>query len=249
VVDLLAEEDLVRERPILFTGRMVPPVLAGTKTMTRRIAKVNAFATEVRPAQGAEAPPGTWVAFYREAGVAGGREEGGTITRCPYGVPGDRLWGRETWGLASPGDPTYWFRGKLGGRTLEEMTLEWEVAYRADYGSNQENCHWRPSIFMPRWASRILLEITEVRLERLQDISREDAIAEGIERMGGKYSCSPWRNYLLESEFPAVLHSSCPRHSFMTLFESINPGAWEANPWVWVIVFRLVTATTPTLMP
>jgi hypothetical protein len=102
---------------------------------------------------------------------------------------------------------------------------------------------------MPRWASRILLEITEVRLERLQDISREDAIAEGIERVGGEYSCSPWRNYSLKRGAPKLLHSSCPRHSFMTLFEAINPGAWDANPWVWVIVFRLVTALTPTLMP
>lgn len=101
----------------------------------------------------------------------------------------------------------------------------------------------RPSIFMPRWASRILLEITDVRLEWLQEITPSDAIAEGIEQVGDEYSRSPWRNYSLKPGAPAVLHSPSPSHSFMTLFESINgPGSWAANPRVWVIGFRLLTA-------
>jgi hypothetical protein len=89
----------------------------------------------------------------------------------------------------------------------------------------------------------ITLEIADVRMERLQDISDSDSIAEGIERIGGDYSCSPWRNYRIGKSGEMQQHCSCPQRSYMTLWESINgPGSWGANPWVWVVEFRRIDA-------
>ena len=138
---------------------------------------------------------------------------------CPYGQPGDRLWVRETHAI-------------IEGDTSNA------VIYRACqdffYGGR-----WRPSVYMPRWASRITLEVTSVRVERLKDISEQDAIAEGIERVGGEYSCNPWRNYRIGKPGEMNLHCSCARRSYMTLWESINgAGSWAANPWVWVVEFQ-----------
>lgn len=116
---------------------------------------------------------------------------------CPYGKTGDRLWVRETW---CPDVEPYTFR------------------YKADGGEPLER--WRPSIHMPRWASRITLEVVSVRVERLQDISEEDALAEGI---------------------TLVERGTSPVDQFNKLWESINgPGSWEANPWVWVVSFKRI---------
>lgn len=133
---------------------------------------------------------------------------------CPYGEPGDRLWVRETWRVRVPDQD---------GRVLD---------YRADHTS-EDPCDepWSPSIFMPRSASRITLEITDVRIERLQDITSADAIAEGIETAGEE-----WRHYLDPK-------GDCltPRNSYRTLWMSINgPGSWADNPWVWCLTFRRV---------
>lgn len=135
---------------------------------------------------------------------------------CPYGRPGDRLWVRETW-LTVNGDDTF---------------------YRADYladpaGDRAHGVAWTPSIHMPRARSRITLEVTGVRVERLQDISEEDARAEGVERSG---ECN-WRDYL---DHPHNDFTSA-RRSYRSLWDSINgPGSWDANPWVWVVEFRRV---------
>ena len=111
----------------------------------------------------------------------------------PYGRTGDRLWVRETWGH-NPEGPGYVYRSD------------------GDFDMKFHGDRWRPSIHMPRWASRITLEVTGVRVERLQDINEEDALAEGVE------------------------------HAFRSLWESINgPGSWDANPWVWVVEFRRVS--------
>lgn len=143
---------------------------------------------------------------------------------CPYGQPGDRLWVRETW-------------AKTDGR--HEIV---PIAYRATNDSMALlNDKWKPSIHMPRWASRITLEITGIRVERLQEISYDDAIAEGIERIGGEFSCSPWKNYRKGQPGEMDCHCSYPPRSYQTLWESINgPGSWGANPWVWVIEFKRV---------
>jgi len=107
-----------------------------------------------------------------------------------------------------------------------------QVIYRGTGGKPPMGHRWKPSIHMPRWASRTTLEITEIRAQRLQDISEEDAIAEGIQRISYD-GLSGWKDYV--TGFPL----DCPRASYGTLWESIHgKGAWAANQWVWVIAFK-----------
>ncbi len=135
---------------------------------------------------------------------------------CPYGQAGDRLWVREAWGFNPdfPGMPGH-------------------ACYRADRGHEYDGIKWRPSIHMPRAASRITLEVVGVRVERLQDISEADALSEGIE-----YS-ELFRGYCIgQAEH---FNSHDPRQSYFSLWEAINgAGSVEANPWVWVVEFRRV---------
>jgi hypothetical protein len=151
------------------------------------------------------------------------------VSKCPYGQPGDFLWVKET----HQANPIYG-----------------SPVYRADYllqngrygpnPVNAENWPWRPSIFMPRRLSRITLEITKVRIERLQDISEEDAIAEGIEYrddIGIDRSFKFYGKVLEKLDQWTPL----PKWSYQTLWESINgPGSWAANPWVWAITFKII---------
>jgi len=189
----------MKERPILFSDAMVRAILAGTKTQTRR-------AVKPQPARMTESQQrGRF--FWFESGDEGNVREG----RCPYGVPGDRLWVRETF-----------------SQSLDTGEVIW---YWAD--GNPRDDGWtraKPSIHMRRAHSRITLEIKSVRVERLHDISEADAIAEGIDwspTMGGYNCAGEWRNH------------SVP--IYRQLWESINgAGAWDANPWVWVIEFERV---------
>lgn len=135
------------------------------------------------------------------------------LAMCPHGRPGDRLWVKETWGALPH---------MMGG--VQRETLR----YRADgeYQNERGTWRWRPSIHMPRWASRITLEITDVRVERLQDISEADAKAEGVSMPDGTPTPPDFWSY--QQEF---------RH----LWEQINgPGSWDANPFVWVVTFRRI---------
>lgn len=136
---------------------------------------------------------------------------------CPYGGPGDRLWVRETHYVESAG-----YEDGTGRR----------IFYRASDGDAPISL-WRPSIFMPRWASRLTLEVTAVRVERVQDISGEDAKAEGCDASGcWEHDHDPEDLGCLDSRVP----------TYRALWDSINgkrPGcAWADNPWVWVIAFR-----------
>lgn len=136
------------------------------------------------------------------------------VLMCPFGQPGDRLWVRETSLLCRDSNGVC---PAGNGKAL---------AYAADGYELEDGERWTPSIHMPRWASRISLEITGIRVERLQDISEKDARAEGVaaSRVG---PCQDGLFYRLH------------RDSFIELWESINgPGSWDANPWVWVIEFR-----------
>jgi hypothetical protein len=202
-----------KERPILFSDAMVRAILEDQKKQTRRIVKLPPDCeqfTHLRPAQGGEAPKNTFIAYWLEHGK---EECGGTFFSCPYGKPGDLLWVRETWAARHEydhcrpidihaGTPIWHKSDECGGR------------FQSIGGFGK----WRPSIFMPRWASRILLEITAVRVERLQNISDNDARAEGYDRS-----------------------HAFPREWFAQLWEHINgAGSWEANPWVWVVEFRRV---------
>ena len=194
----------MKERPIIFSGAMVRALLAGTKTQTRRVVKPLPI-TLNRDTNSLEVD---------DENIANGRFA--KQVPCPYGQPGDRLWVREArwWFKDEPDHETGYYPPKL---TVED------VEYRAD-GDDVRKV-WRPSIFMPRWASRITLEVTSVRVERLQDISPNDCIAEGA---------WPVAHRELGRGHEAVA-------AYQALWESINgPGSWDANPWVWVVEFRSV---------
>jgi len=234
------------ERPIPFSADMVRAILDGRKTQTRRVMRS-------QPADDVKA----LVPRTTHAGNVLWGERVGTCYvqsayRCPYGVVGDRLWVREAWRT----------RVSLDGKNatqIQEAANEagykkphyCPIKYEADgtetaWGNRdmQDFGDWgryRHARFMPRWASRIDLEIVGIRVERVQEISEADAMAEGIERVGGTFSCCPWRNYLRGTPGEMDMECSCPRRSFQTLWDSINgakPGwSWADNPYVWVVEF------------
>lgn len=158
-----------------------------------------------------------------------GLREPDNAERCPYGQPGgDRLYVRETWAAPHAYD-------HLPPRLIPQDA-------RIHYAATEDRggLLWRPSIHMPRWASRITLEVTDVRVERLQDISEKDAQAEGIERTEDFFGCPCWRVYG-EPDGADVVAPDDPIGSYRSLWELINgPGSWEQNPFVWVINFRRV---------
>jgi hypothetical protein len=218
--------NMSKERPILFSALMVKALLEGSKTQTRRIVKprksVN-FGCLLYPNELA------------------GEVNNGVMDNCPW-RPGGRLWVRETWQPAAPRDGTWPDVSFYGCKTAPLSLIP-------ERYQNPENClfraswqgpdliGWKPSIFMPRWASRITLEIVNVRVEKLQDISDEDAIAEGIPRFGdgfGRWHPDPDDiNYTGTTKKPVL--------SYMGLWEYVNgPGSWDKNPWVWVIEFKIV---------
>lgn len=206
----------MKERPMLFSAPMVKALLAGTKTQTRRIMKP-------QPRQGSTHDAILAVnGFIVSAGFID--DVGLQDVKFPYGSNGCRIWVKETF------------------RPQDGMTMEYrdrsEVEYRADGDRPKEptDCHWKPSIFMPRWASRITLEIEQVRVERLNDISEEDAKAEGCE----KEDESDESGYITESDI--ISGYTTPQNysiAYERLWERINgPGSWAKNPWVWAITFR-----------
>ncbi|HEJ4188912.1 TPA: hypothetical protein SL729_001506 [Pseudomonas aeruginosa] len=209
-----------RERPILFNDQMVRAILEGRKTATRRIAK-----PVKHPDLGNIYAPGALVLE---------REPQHVIDRaCPYGQPGDRLWVREAWqgplisDEEQAANQSWW-------KDMTKFQNPGHCAYRASGDDNEYvdpdgyfHCKWKPSIHMPRWASRILLELTAVRVERLQDISEEQARAEG---------------YPAERECETGSSGLDAWLWFRSLWGEINgPEAFTANPWVWVIEFKRVT--------
>lgn len=202
----------IKEKPILFSAPMVRAILEGEKTQTRRIMKQQPI------------PDSMWGGGFRVVSKAitvaletFNRLRGAMIdsypTPCPYGKPGDRLWVRETF---------CW-----SGYAIDPD----EVLYRADEEYTPEDrgdLPWKPSIHMPRWASRILLEIVSVRVERLQDISEQDAKAEGCD------------NSKTEAAIATGWYEK-PRSTFHRLWEQINGAdSWNDNPWVWVVEFKKI---------
>lgn len=201
-------------RPILFSAPMIRAILAGTKTQTRRaLKKQPPFLARVRHA-------------WFNAPIYGFTDEDVPAAnwwkiRCPYGQPGDRLWVRESG----------WLSASKSAFIPSADNAPPPGGFKSPDGVPYKSC---PSIHMPRWASRITLEITGCRVERLQDISAQDAIAEGIEEFG-----SGFRDYSAEDDDHDWLDD--PRDSFKSLWESINgPGSWSLNPWVWVVEFKRV---------
>ncbi len=207
------------EKPILFSAPMVRALLAGTKSQTRRPLKP-------QPAPNHPHDGGTkWVlkdVLHVPVGSVGHlsvREKQGL--RCPYGQPGDRLWVRES------------FRGCRAYEVRGYAPSEWgnkPIWFEADGRPPGNPEAWaqraKPSIHMPCWASRITLEITDVRVERLQDISGDDAAAEGWPGPDAANS--------IRSAYPVAWYSG--------LWDQINgAGSWDANPWVWVVQFRVAS--------
>lgn len=193
-----------RTRPILFSGPMVRAILEGRKTQTRRALKHQPIDIIPMPRD-----PGEWVTLERRE-----PEPKGRLCRCRFGVPGDLLWVRETWSRAKlTGSSALFYRadGDTNGRQVALSYIEREE-------------RWRPSIHMPRGASRLTLRITGVRVERLQEISDADAIAEG---------CPAVSLHALDCA------STPPSSHYRNVWEDINgKGSWQRNPWVWVLEFE-----------
>lgn len=211
------------ERPIIYSGGMVRGLLADQKTATRRLMKP-------QPSPGQDGGH-YWPCkvhqsmLHVELELQNGEEgwEGLAEAACPYGRPGDRLWVREAWATDAQVD-------SIAPRELSQGEPIW---YPADDHLRQTGCSMmsrgkcRPSIHMPRWASRILLEITAVRVERLQDITDEQALAEGVA--------------VCEQDLDPGCNCYSPRELFSILWSSLyGVESWQSNPYVWVIEFRRV---------
>ena len=209
------------ERPILFSGHMVRAILNGQKTVTRREIKPS-----MRSADSSfelhQQEDESWRpmhTFDESCMDAKGTEH---PIACPYGQPGDRLWVREAW-LAD---------AQLDSIAPRDLSQGEPILYPADGSVRQTGCamvsqgRGRPSIHMPRWASRILLEITAVRVELLQDITEEQAEAEGV-------------NFLRHA--PDADETLTASQLFECLWSSINGDeSWNGNPWVWVVEFKRI---------
>lgn len=221
----------MKERPILFSAPMVRAILDGSKTQTRRIVKPQPLAGFLRDGDVSfdGFHPHEPIAQWSAEAVGGGAFKS-EFKECPYGQPGDRLWVRETWAIASKATDlvkVYY------GASEKQSHTEFHEYFPVDLAEGLQPTwpKYRPSIHMPRWASRILLEVTGVRVERLQDISEEDAWNEGVQDWMGKET--PWKGHLA----PVSVHA------YATLWEQINgPGSWAANPWVWAIEFKRIDA-------
>lgn len=217
-----------KERPILFSSAMVRALLSGAKHQTRRLVK---HPNVVDIDAWADAGGGLWEMGVHEAGSTAGMGK----LRCPYGAPGDRLWVRETW---APFD---------GDTNRNAAPAGFPAMYRADRSFMVEPSLWKPSIHMPRWASRIDLEVTAVRVERLQAITEEDAKAEGADLLTASQALwkgSASQDGCARAGYPDAPRNTgdwTPRDCFRLLWGAINgPESWALNPWVWVVEFRRV---------
>lgn len=208
----------MRERPIIFNGAMVRAILAGQKVQTRSVAK------------------GVMAVHTRTGEALADIDSAGPRVPCPFGQPGDRLWVRETWMPGYYHEADHEDGPKVSvihsadnaeatvAAPSYELAEQWERQFSED---GDEAPPWRPSIHMPRWACRLVLEITAVRVERLQAISEADAITEGLS----------------QSDTGSWLPGPCdhPEWAFHQLWAQVyGEPAWEANPWVWVIDFKRV---------
>lgn len=238
----------MKERPIIFSAPMIRALLAGAKTQTRRV---------VKPQPPSECTDFTFMPVSTETAWRGPgqpvvRHPGPPRLwlRCPYGAPGDRLWLRETWALLTdPGAYVAWSLDAPERRPSPTDTYLGHVPtpiYRADGERTDVRqptgsaLRWRSPIHMPRWASRISLEITTVRVERLHAISEDDARAEGVPLLD--YAFGQAYGGALTGDGVTRVPMASARDAFADLWREINGDAsWDANPWVWVVAFERVT--------
>lgn len=222
----MTTETVVKSHPILFSGPMVSAILDGSKTQTRRVVKVPSWA-EGRDIE---------VDEYGMACVFDHSQKTHAWIRCPFaefhiewgrpigcGYSTDHLWVRESWRVGGPYSDV-----RLSDYHDPEEEFCDHIHFRAEEPEVGDG-NWRPSIHMPRWASRITLEVTEVRVERLHDITEEDARAEGL-------SERRW-----ESAGRTMFASA--QCEFRKLWDEINAGrgfGWDTNPWVWCVTFKRI---------
>lgn len=226
----------MKERPVIFNGEMVRAILEGRKTQTRRTLTDRQLQLIDLASQAGECYP-------LESGIDHANSQSYYREHCPFGQVGDRLWVRETFAILGNEDgcPIDWDENLVKGGGPEAARIYrasceqkagnyglWSIPDIADWKPHTWNVQyegaWVPSIHMPRWASRITLEITAVRVERLNDISESDARAEGVMPTPG-----------------AAERLVGGKLAFAELWASIyGHESWSANPWVWVIEFRRV---------
>ncbi len=218
---------MMKERPILFNSEMVRVILEGRKTQTRRV---------IKPQSTIEA--GGWV-------------------RCPYGQEGDRLWVKETWRVGAwnedlgniavdykadgkcrrewincPDDDLFNLLWIQSSNDAEKAGKKTDTNGKYNWKAGESPCRWRPSLFMPRWASRITLKIINIRVERVQEISIVDIINEGVVMLP-----------LTEKTNPKPRNGRIIKEKFITLWDPINAKrgfGWDKNPFVWVIEFKKI---------
>jgi hypothetical protein len=234
----VAIETTVKEHPILFSGPMIRAILENRKTQTRRVVKPQ--------------PEAAWMDWVINTNLGGDNrywvdgeptmhlnmeKDFSSKGECPYGKPGDRLWVREAWAIADIYDKDSGNQGQMPfelGGTTQGISI-WYKAGGGKHFKASNPGRWRSPLFMPRAASRITLEITDVRVERLQAITEADAIAEGM------YSNTMALAALgLPPETPFI----SPYHvdKYRIVWESINGKKypWASNPWVWCVEFKRV---------
>ncbi|MBL1177610.1 hypothetical protein [Pantanalinema sp. GBBB05] len=196
----------VKERPILFSAPMVQAILEDRKTQTRRVVKLPPFDPSDDSLQAHALT---------------------NLDKCKYGKPGDRLWVKETFWIELDSDwseveqKTYYHSVDLSSSNWADVRYVASEPNFSGHDGISTAYEKRPSIFMPRWASRITLEVTDVRVERLQSITNSDAAAEGVIQVGYQYQ---------------------PKDAFLGLWQSINGKTypWDSNPWVWVVSFKRI---------
>lgn len=246
----------MKERPILFSTPMVRAILEGRKTQTRRI---------IKPQY--EVSGSIWTSIKTKTWMHQSKIENceSLLKVCPYGQVGDILWVRETWQVVF--ELEYDHHAMDGScvnirewipnfdsveKTCVGLSSEWSCASMPErnkyyvymtsdiqFIDGKHKLKWKPSIFMPKAASRIKLEITDIRVERLCDITEKDAISEGIEYKewkNGPVNCNGYKDYS-----GGGVYFPRPIASYYSLWESINgKGSWEKNPFVWVITFNRI---------
>lgn len=218
-----------KEYPIIMQTESVRAILQGRKMQTRRVVKPQPAAIEAEIYADLYNHGPNWAFWLPDNRMTEPR-----TWRCPYGQPGDRLWVRETWCPVHFG--SY--------EPISGMARQWEccIQYAADPAQGYHQCFdvyaskWHPSLYMPRWASRVTLEIVKVRVERVQEISEQDCVAEGLVSFQTRYE-------LMWASRPGP-HGEwwlSPRTAYQRLWDAINAKrgyGWGSNPWVWVLEFR-----------
>lgn len=218
----------MKELPILFSTEMVQAILAGRKSMTRRI---------IKPQPAAFVTSAVWKKFSSSCPEHVTEDEHIKTflsDKCPYGKSGDLIWVRESFTVLEPEHCA-----SMKERFVYKASCNSESdEIRRDYIKSGWPYQWKPSIHMPKEAARIWLEVTDIHVERLQDISQEDAQAEGV-FPPAPHRCGGWKNELHDFK-------DCFRCAFKVLWNQINGpsgNTWEANPFVWCVRFKVLSTT------